>query len=87
MNVIIKGAKMHCTPVSQRFQDLGTMASSSASGWNNSEAPSGRGDTNVVGESEGSLISPSTSDCSVSTTGSVIVKQNTAGRAIIDRIL
>jgi len=79
---------MHCTPVSQRFQALGTMASSSASGWKSSEDPSGKGETSIVGERgpEGNFISPSASDCSVSTTGRVMVRQKTAGAAMTEII-
>ena len=54
-----------------------------------SEDPSGTGDSKIPGESGpyGSLISPSVSIDSVSTTGSVMTRQSTAGIAIIERIL
>jgi hypothetical protein len=64
------------------------MSPSDDTGRTISDDASGSEERIVVGEDglEGSLISPSASGVSLSTTGRVTVRQNTAGIAMIARI-
>jgi hypothetical protein len=73
------GAQIHCTPVIQRFHPRATLRLPSD---DNIGAISAVG--SGVDGPDGNLIS-STSSVSLSTTGSVIVRQNTAGTANTDK--
>jgi hypothetical protein len=90
MKVMNNGAHIHCTPVNHLFHPRGgiVISPSEEIGRTTSEDASGSDEMIVVGEDgpEGSLISPSASDVSLSTTGRVMVRQNTAGIAMTARI-
>lgn len=79
---------MHCTPVNHLFHARGTSGISSLGDLARTRSDSGSEESAALGEDgpEGSFISPSGSADSLSTTGRVIVKQNTAGIATIATI-
>ncbi len=88
INTINNGAQIHCTPVNHLFHSRGTRGTSSLSDLTRTKSDSGTEERRVLGDvgPEASLISPSSSEDSLSTTGKVMVRQNTAGIAKIATI-